>query len=92
VSDVSEVYLVPSRGAARCLVCTPSAEALVDALREGAFTLCAAHLLRAHVHGNDEDGVPSLGPLPPRPEPPLDPGVGIKEGGWPPKPPPRRTQ
>ena len=68
MSDVSEVYLVPSRGAARCLVCTPSAEALVDALREGAFTLCRAHLLRAHVHGNEEDGVPTLH-VPPKPPP-----------------------
>ena len=87
MSDVSEVYLVPSRGAARCLVCTPSVEALIDALREGAFTLCTAHLLRAHVHGNEADGVPTL--LAQR-LPPLDPGVGIKEGGFPPKPPPSR--
>jgi hypothetical protein len=58
--DVNEVYLLPSRGSPRCIVCHPSAEALVDGLREGAFALCPQHLLRAHVHGNEEDGVPSL--------------------------------
>lgn len=85
---MTEVYLVPSSRIERCLVCAPSSEALVRALREGAFTFCAEHLLRAHVYGNEEDGVPSL-----RAHRPRDPGVGIKEGGTPPRdpaPPPRR--
>jgi hypothetical protein len=75
--DVTEVYLVPSSRIERCLVCTPSSEALVRALREGAFTFCAEHLLRAHVYGNEEDGVPSL-----RAHRPRDPGVGIIRGRY----------
>jgi hypothetical protein len=79
VPDVNEVYLLPSRGSPRCIVCHPSAEALVDGLREGAFALCPAHLLRAHVHGNEEDGAPSLRKLasPPPPPPSRKIGKGI---------------
>ena len=62
--DPTEVYLVSGEPRQACIVCSPSAERLVDSLTEGTFTLCAAHLLRAHVYGNDRDGSETLRPVP----------------------------
>ncbi|KKL92658.1 hypothetical protein LCGC14_1882510 [marine sediment metagenome] len=55
--DIHEVYLIPAERHTDCLVCSDSAEPLVELLHSGIVRLCIAHLAETQQRADAAEGM-----------------------------------